>query len=468
MNSPSTEIEAILSQVLPEAGLYAVGGSVRDGLLAQMGRPQSRPPDLDYLVTGLPLEAILERLSPRGRAEVVGASFGVVKFTLQDHTVDIALPRRERSTGPHHRDFAVESAPDIPVEEDLARRDFRVNMMARDVRTGALIDPHGGRADLENRRLDVLRAEAFDEDPLRILRGAQFAARFELTPTAGTLSAMRAAADQLPTVAPERVADELTKLLTRAAKPSIGLELLRDVGALAYVMPELLEGWEIDQNQFHAYTVYYHGLRACDAAPPDLVLRFAGLLHDVGKPRTKEGPHFYGHQQVGEGMARQLLNRLRFSGDVVDRVARLIANHMYSTSDVITEAGVRRFIRRVGPAHVDDLFALRRADVVASGLPPHDHGENARFEARVAAELHAHPALDVGALKIDGNDVIALMRELGLVDRDFRGDDRVGAVLRACLEEVLENPARNERDTLLRIARENLIKTYGPHNGTDG
>lgn len=448
-----SRFDEVLTAALPEAGIYAVGGSVRDAVLAELGRPQERRPDLDYLVTGVPLETILERLAPLGRAELVGASFGVVKFTRDDVTVDVALPRRERSTGPHHRDFAIDSAPDIPLEEDLARRDFRINMMARDVRTGRIVDPHGGRADLEHGRLDVLRAEAFEEDPLRILRAAQFAARFALEPTPATLAAMRDCADRVSTVAPERIADELSKLLTLSARPSIGFELLRDIGALAYVMPELLEGWEVEQNQYHAYSVYYHSLRACDAAPPDLVLRLAALLHDVGKPRTKEGPHFYGHQQVGEQMTRALLGRLRFGGDVIDRVAGLVANHMYSTADVITDAGIRRFIRRVGAANVQDLFALREADVKATGLPPHGAGENERFEARVAAALGAGHALTLGGLAISGEDVIVIMRELGLVGADFRGDERVGAALQACLEEVLDDPGRNTPEALRGVVR---------------
>ncbi|MBV8280729.1 MAG: HD domain-containing protein [Candidatus Eremiobacteraeota bacterium] len=456
--SSAAETETLLLTVLPEAGVYAVGGSVRDAVLAELGRPQARQPDHDYLVTGLALQTILDRLAKHGGVEVVGASFGVIKFTRAERTVDIALPRRESSTGPHHRDFQIESAPDVPLEEDLARRDFRMNMMARDLRSGAIVDPYGGRTDLEYSRLDTLRQQAFEEDPLRILRGAQFAARFGLAPTAAVLAAMRGAADRVPTVAAERVADEVEKLLTLAERPSVGIELLRESGALAYVMPELLEGWQIEQNQFHAYSVYEHALHAVDAAPPDLVLRLAALLHDVGKPRTKEGPHFYGHQQVGEAMARSLLTRLRFGGDVIERVARLIANHMYSTADVITDAGVRRFIRRVGRANVGDLFALRRADIVASGLPPHDGGENQRFEARVAAMLGTAPPLDVSDLRINGDDVIAIMRESGLADASFRGDDRVGATLRACLEEVLEDPARNERETLLQAARRFLAR----------
>jgi len=344
----AAEVEAGLVSAFPKAGIYAVGGSVRDAVLAELGRPQANQPDLDYLVSGVRLETLLERLAVQGRAELVGASFGVIKFTKGNLTVDVALPRRERSTGPHHRDFVIESSPEIPLEEDLGRRDFRVNMLARDVRTGEIIDPYGGRADLEYRRLDALRASAFEEDPLRILRGAQFAARFDLQATSASLAAMREAAELIPTVAPERIADELIKLLTLAPQPSVGLELLRDTGALAYVLPELLEGWQVEQNQYHAFTVYYHSLRACDEAPPDLVVRLAALLHDVGKPRTKEGPHFYGHQQVGEEMARAVLERLRFGAETVDRVSTLILNHMYSTSDIITDAGVRRFIRRVG------------------------------------------------------------------------------------------------------------------------
>lgn len=449
----AAEIEAVLAAALPNAGIYAVGGSVRDAVLAELGRPQPHQPDLDYLVAGIRLEELLTRLAEHGRGELVGASFGVIKFTRGPITVDIALPRRERSTGPHHRDFVVESSPDIPLEEDLSRRDFRVNMLARDVRTGKIIDPYGGRADLEFRRLDALREAAFEEDPLRILRGAQFAARFGLQPTEATLAAMRAAAELIPTVAPERVADELVKLLRLAPHPSVGLELLRDTGALVYIMPELLEGWGVEQNQYHAYTVYYHSLRTLDEAPPEVTVRLAALLHDVGKPRTKEGPHFYGHQQVGEKMARAMLERLRFPSDTIDRVCKLILNHMYSTADVMTDAGIRRFIRRVGVPDLSHLFALRHADIRASGIPPHDGGENERFEVRVDLMIKAGHALTINDLKISGQDVIKIMRELGLVDEDFRGDERVGAALRMCLEKVLDDPGCNEPETLRALVR---------------
>jgi 16S rRNA (guanine527-N7)-methyltransferase len=175
--------DRVLLDALPKANVFSVGGRVRDEMLAKIGRPQTGVPDLDYLVTGISLDDLLTDLRHVGRAELVGAAFGVVKFSVGGATVDVALPRRERSVGPHHRDFEIESDKDIPIEDDLARRDFRMNMMARNLRTGTIIDPYGGRADLERSRLDVLREEAFVEDPLRVLRGAQFAARFELEPT---------------------------------------------------------------------------------------------------------------------------------------------------------------------------------------------------------------------------------------------------------------------------------------------
>lgn len=450
---PQDEIDQQLTAALPQAGVYAVGGRVRDEVLSELGRPIHRKPNLDYLVTGLTLEEIIKDLRPLGHAELVGSSFGVIKLATHGNTVDIALPRRERSVGVHHRDFDVQFGPDVPLEDDLARRDFRVNMMARDLRTGQIIDPFGGREDLVHSRLDALRTEAFVEDPLRVLRGAQFAARFNLTPTPFTLEAMRAASDLIPSVAAERIAEELTKLLEGADRPSIGFELLREVSVLHHILPELMEGWQVDQNEFHRHTVYYHSLECCDRAPAELGLRLAALLHDIGKPRTKEGPHFYRHEFVGEEMARAALQRLRFSSDLVNRVCNLIANHMYKSDDAMTEAAIRRFIRRVKVEHITDLFALRHADVEASGLPPRDSAMQERFEHRVFAVLEAKPPFGIADLAIDGGDVIAVMRELGLAGDDFKGDARVGAVLKHCLEQVLDDPQKNDEETLMRIVR---------------
>jgi len=289
-----------------------------------------------------------------------------------------------------------------------------------------------------------------------VLRGAQFAARFDLVPTPATLEAMRAASDLIPTVAAERVAEELTKLLELSDRPSVGFELLREVSALHHVLPELMEGWQVEQNEYHRHTVYYHSLECCDAAPRDLGLRLAALLHDVGKPRTKDGPHFYRHEFVGEEMVRAALTRLRFPFDLIDRVCELIAHHMFRADDSLTDAAIRRFIRRVKPGRVDDLFALRRADVLASGLPARDEAQQDRFEARVYAELAAAPPFGVRDLAVDGEDVIAVMRELGLVAQDFKGDSRVGTVLQWCLEQVLDDPKKNDRAVLRGLVRRHL------------
>lgn len=454
---PQNEINGTILRALPDAGVYAVGGSVRDDVLSDLGRPVLYPSDydqnLDYLVTGMKLDDVIERLKSVGRAELVGSSFGVIKLATPSWTVDVALPRRERSTGTHHRDFEIQYGPEIPIEDDLARRDFKVNMMARDLRSGAVIDPYGGREDLQQSRLAALRDEAFVEDPLRVLRGAQMAARFNLTATPATLEAMRAASDLVPTVAAERIAEELTKLLRLSDRPSIGFEMLREVSALHHILPELMEGWMVEQNEYHRYTVYYHSLQCCDDTPPDLGLRLAALLHDVGKPRTKEGPHFYRHEFIGEEMVRAALTRLRFSYDLVDRVCDLVAHHMFQADDSLTDAAIRRFIKRVKPELVDDLFKLRRADVAASGLPPRDAAQQDRFEQRVHAELASSPPFGVRDLAIGGEDVIAVLRELGLVGEEFKGDSRVGKVLQWCLEQVLDDPRKNDRAILRSLAR---------------
>ncbi|HEY7982253.1 MAG TPA: HD domain-containing protein [Candidatus Eremiobacteraceae bacterium] len=451
------DLDDLLSRLLPKAGLYAVGGRVRDELLTENGfqrqESHNQPPIPDYLVTGISMDDLVHSLRSAGSAELVGASFGVVKFAAGNVAADIALPRRERSTGTHHRDFAVDYDPSISIEDDLARRDFRMNMMARDIRSGTLIDPYGGRADIEAKRLDILADQVFVEDPLRILRGAQFAARFDLTLSARTASAMREAAHLVSTVAAERVADELTKLLTLAAKPSTGFEILRDSGALDVLLPEVMEGWGVEQNEYHKYSIYFHSMKCLDSIAPRLRLRLAALFHDVGKPRTKDGPHFYRHEMVGEAMTKEALERLRFPFDLVRDVAHLVRHHMFAADDQLTDAAVRRFVRRVGVGAVEPLFALRAADVVASGLPPRDPAQALRFETRVREAIAARTPFGIADLAIDGGDIIAIMRELKIVAPEFTGDRRVGDALNHCLEQVLDDPALNERASLRALVR---------------
>ena len=447
-----------LAAVLPPGSLFAVGGRVRDELRAEVEGVAIPAKDLDYVVTGVPLDDLRRRLQSVGRVDAVGASFAVLKVTGGGETVDVAMPRRERSTGSGHRDFAVETGPDIPLEEDLGRRDFRMNMLARALPNGALVDPYGGESDIRARRIDIVGSDTFAEDPLRLLRAAQFCARFGYAVSESARSAMRDAAPLLATISGERVFEELQKLLGLAARPSAGLELLRETGVLQVLWPELLEGRGVEQNEWHAFDVYRHNLETADALPPgDPALRLACLLHDVGKPRTKDGPHFYRHEQVGAEMAVAMLRRLRFPNETVDTVEALVANHMYVADPNLSDAAIRRFIRRIGVDRLGRQFALRHADIAGSGLPKRDDS-NERFEARVWEEVERKPPFSVGDLAIGGNAVIELLVARGKAPPDFAGDSRVGDALRFLFEQVTEVPERNEPNTL-RV----LLERYFEH-----
>jgi poly(A) polymerase/tRNA nucleotidyltransferase (CCA-adding enzyme) len=447
-------LDSVLVEALAPAGVYAVGGRVRDEFRAQMTGEAYVAKDLDYVVTRMAIQPLLAKLSTIGAVDIVGASFAVLKFRHDAGSADIALPRRERSTGVGHRDFVIESGPDIPIEEDLGRRDFRMNMIARHLSDDSVVDPFGGIADIEARRIDVVTDESFVEDPLRLLRAAQFSARFDFVVSDKTRRAMRKAAPLIASVSAERVGEELAKLLGLSKKPSLGLELLRETGVMAHLWPEILEGVGVEQNEWHAYDVYRHSLVTLDATPPgDLVLRLAALLHDVGKPRTKEGPHFYRHEHVGALLVAPMLDRLRLSNAVVSDVEHLVRQHMYSADPELRPKAIRRFINRIGRERLARLFALRAADIVGSGLPKRDDS-NERFEALVASIVAESPPASVRDLSINGHDVMEVLRRLGLADRDFAGGPRVGRVLRALFERVIDDPAINERDTLMALAAE--------------
>lgn len=448
--------DAALAAVLPEGSLFAVGGRVRDELRREIHGDRAALKDLDYVVTGIAASELEHCLRKAGRVDLVGASFAVFKVTMDGRTIDVALPRRERSVGTGHRDFEVESGPEIPLEDDLARRDFRMNMIARSLPSGEIVDPYGGAEDIRARRIDILVDRTFEEDPLRMLRAAQFSARLGYEVTSRTRSAMEAAAHLTPTISPERVAEELNKLLVQATKPSIGLNLLMQTGVLAHVWPELVEGAGVEQNEWHAYDVFRHNLETADsAAPGDLILRLSALLHDVGKPRTKEGPHFYRHEQVGADMVREMLARLRFSNDVVQTVEALVRQHMYVADPDLSDAAIRRFVRRIELERLDRQFALRAADIAGSGLPKRDDS-NERFQARVYAEIARRPAFSLKDLEISGADVIEAMIRKGLARPGFSGDERVGEALRYLLEQVTEQPERNKRDTLKTLLEQHF------------
>ena len=458
-------LDDVLIRALPGRDVYAVGGRVRDEFRARLDGVERPPKDLDYVVLGVDLETLLARLRAAGRVDVVGASFAVLKFRHEAGEADIALPRRERSTGRGHKDFAVESGPAIPLEDDLSRRDFRMNMIARRLGDDRIVDPYGGVEDIRAARIDIVHEATFTEDPLRMLRAAQFAARFGYALTDRTAAAMRDAAPLAASVSAERVGEEIAKLM-QAGAPSIGIEILRETGVLARVWPELLEGLDVDQNDWHAYDVYRHNLATLDAAPPgDLVLRLAALLHDVGKPRTAaprpdgRGNTVYQHEHVGADMVPAMLARLRLPNETTETVAHLVRQHMYAADPDAQDKTLRRFVRRIGVEHLTRLFALRHADIDGSGLPKRD-ASNEAFEARVAAVVAAAPAFSVRDLKIDGAAVMTLFVERGIAPSGFRGDRRVGEVLQALFEEVTDDPSRNEPGLLVASAQRYIDERF--------
>ncbi len=430
--------------------VYEVGGQLRDELLGIAGEIKDR----DYLVTGIPLDDLIRELKKFGRVDLVGKSFGVLKFTppyppgAAPVTYDIALPRTEHSTGVGHKDFAVEFDHTCPVEDDLLRRDFTINALARDVAAGTIVDPTGGQADLSARLIRQVSDQSFIEDPLRMLRAVQFVARFEFTLENQTRTAIVEQADLIKTVSAERVAEELNKLLLKAKRPSLGFRLMQEVGLLKLILPELENCVGVDQpGGYHAYDVFEHSLHIVDEVSGPLRLKWAALLHDVNKPQSKrvdgEKATFYGHDKWGAKTVRKVLRRLRCSNELIQQTAALVDRHMFTTE--VSDKGMRRLIRKMGEELIFGLLDLRRADVVAQGMGGKTLDVD-ELEQRIRDELERKPPFGLGDLAIGGE---ALMREFKIGPGPL-----VGSILNYLMEQVLDDPELNTREKLLELAHE--------------
>ena len=442
--------DKLIAIITSEGRLYEVGGSVRDWLIS----PTTENKDKDFLVTGVHLESLMAILRGFGKVDMVGKSFGVIKFTSREtgETHDFAIPRTERSTGVAHREFDITYDPSLPVEVDLRRRDFTINAMARAIPSEEIIDPYGGRADIHERIIRIVFPDAITEDPLRILRGAQFAARFEFAVEPNTLAAMKAGAPLIETVSPERIADELNKMLIKAEKPSIGFRHLLDIGVLERILPELTQCVGVDQpGGYHRWDVFDHTMVCLDAAPNRLHVRLAALFHDVGKPATREivedGATFYGHDRLSTSMAAQALKRLRYSNEMIEKVSVLISKHMFS--DRAGEKGVRRLIKNVGQDLIYDLLDIRRADIIAQGMGQ-EPSEVDEFESKISAEINKKSPFGLKDLAVSGHDI---MRELNIQPGPL-----VGEILDHLMETVLDNPAANTHEALIQQAREFIAR----------
>jgi tRNA nucleotidyltransferase (CCA-adding enzyme) len=432
--------------LLEVCDLYLVGGTVRDMLL---GTPESSLDD-DYLVAGIEVGELVSRLGRFGKLNLVGKSFGVIKFTPpSDKTVDVSLPRTEFSTGVGHRDFSVQFDPQLPIEKDLERRDYTINSMALHLGTGSIVDPLGGKKDLENRLLRVNRRESFFEDPLRILRGIQFMARFGLTVEKETSDLMRLYRELLRSIAPERVREELNKMLVLAEKPSRGFLCMHNEGILELILPELDSTYGEEQNEYHPDDVFMHSLKTCDLAKRELHLRWSALLHDVGKKEMKKVVDgrtvFYRHEEESARVARDVLERLRYPRELQNKVASLIEHHMFNITEEWSDSAVRRFMVRAGENNLDDLLALREADGLSRG-DASVKAQNEMIRARFERVLASEAALKIKDLAVGGREV---METLGIGP-----SPEVGEILQKLLEVVLENPEYNTRERLTELVRD--------------
>ncbi len=437
-----TEVEHVLA-ALTTAGHEAalVGGCVRDLVHGV------QPDDWD-LATSAPPEVVAELFPDTTWTNI----FGTVTVRTGPMEVEVTTYRSESGYSDARRPDQVRWGTDLT--EDLQRRDFTINAMAwvpDDLAAGSghLVDPFGGLDDLA---AGVLRAvgdpeQRFTEDALRLLRGVRFAATLNLVMEPATEAAIARLAPSVSRLSGERVRDELLRLLGWPGRILPAFVLMERLGILALILPELAALRGVEQGKLLGGDALDHSLRAADALPAsDPILRMAGLLHDVGKATTGSGGHFIGHETAGAQLVERRLEALALSRADIDRVTHLIRHHMILYSPEWTDAAVRRFIGRVGSGQpLADLFALRRADTAASAGPEVRDAAAAELETRVAA-LSGMAVLSVGELAVNGTD---LMREL-----DLPPGPEVGRLLEVLLQAVIDDPARNDPVTLLRLARE--------------
>jgi len=435
---------------------YLVGGCLRDLLL------DKQPKDWD-LTTGAKPEEILKAFPD----SIYENKFGTVAIKTESEDpkmkiVEVTTFRQEgKYTDKRHPDEITFAKT---VEEDLSRRDFTINAMAYEVssdkrRINGLVDPFGGQADLEAK---IIRAvgnpeERFAEDALRLMRAIRFSAQLGFAIEEKTADAIKNKAGLLEFIAKERIAQELEKLLMtdNAMEGIINMEKL---GMLKCVLPELQEGVDVNQNKHHRYTVFEHNIKALEYAVTKkfpLELRLASLLHDVGKPRSrqwKDDPRgektlngkkgdwtFYQHQYIGEKMTVEALDRLKFPRKMIEKIALLVREHMFVYDpEMVTARGVRRLVSRVGAENVDDLLLVREADRIGSGVAKAQPYRLRHLKAMI--EKAKKDPLSPKMIAIKGNDIMELLK--------IEPGPKIGQILNILLDEILDDPELNEKKTL--------------------
>ncbi len=417
-----------------------VGGAVRDILLGK------KASDWDLASDASPEEVMrfFKRVIP------TGIKHGTVTVLYKGHSIEVTTYRTEADYSDGRHPDQVQYAATI--EEDLSRRDFTMNAIAVKLPGGDVIDPFHGQDDIKKRIIRCVgnSGERFGEDGLRPLRAVRFASQLQFDLDGETCNAIPGALEKTAMVAPERIRQELDKILM-TERPSIAFGLMEQTGLLKLILPELSSCRGIDQKGYHKFDVLDHSLLACDAAAAEgvsLTVRLAALFHDIGKPVTRRMGDdgvwtFYNHEKESSRLTRTILCRIRYPNNMIDDVCHLIEQHMFHYDEVWSDAAVRRFIIRVGEDTIDDLFALRRADAFGTEGRPMDPRSLLPFRDRLEKVMSEAKVQSLKDLAISGRDLIGMGIPPG---------KQIGIILHELLEAVIDDPELNHRDKLLEIA----------------
>lgn len=443
MHFPVPKEVSIVAKGLRDAGYeaYLVGGCVRDLLLHR------KPKDWDITTNAKPED--IQRVFPESFYENEFGTVGV-KTGSEDATlaiVEVTPYRTESGYSDKRRPDAVSFGERL--EDDLARRDFTINAIALDESKGHIVDPYKGQEDIRHKVLRTVGnpQERFEEDALRLMRAVRLVAELGFALDAATAAAIGEKAQNLSHISRERIRDELSRILM-SSQPMMALVLSEQLGLLEHIAPDIRRGIGIRQNQAHSYEVFEHNLRAMQHAadkewPFDL--RLAALFHDVSKPETREWSEdkkdwtFHGHEVVGARVAYKALESLRFSRETIEKVSKLVRWHMFfSDPEKITLSAVRRMIRNVGEENIHELLNLRICDRIGTGRPKEQPFRFRKYKAMVDEALR--DPISVGMLKTDGSRIMERFH--------VQPGPRIGWLLNALLEEVLEDPKKNKEEYL--------------------
>ena len=431
---------------------YIVGGCVRDFLR------DVEPKDWDVTTNARPEE--IQKVFPDSFYEnkflTVTVKTGSKKEKLKE--IEITTYRLEGQYSDSRHPDQVSFAKTL--QDDLARRDFTINAIAIDL-LGAggkskIIDFFGGQEDLKNKLVRAVgkSEERFSEDALRMMRAVRFATILDFKIEPATLLGIKDNAKKLKNISIERIRDEFLKIIM-ADGAEQGVDLLREVGLLEFITPELLEGYNCGQNKHHIYDCYWHSLLALKYAAKkgfNQNVRLAALFHDVGKPRVKRGDGqdstFYNHEVVGAKMTNNILERLKFPKKDIEKIVRLVRYHLfYYNVDEVTDSSVRRLVRNVGPENMEELLQVRMADRIGSGVPKAEPYKLRHL--KYVVDKVAQDPISAKMLKITGNDIIKIL--------DIKPGPKIGQILDILLGIVLLDPKKNKKDFLNKEV-ENLGK----------